>query len=77
MDPIHQPVQPFLRGQSAFIGRLREIVTVFDPLQEAGYSNLDKFIQVAGRDCQEFHSLQQRVRFVLRLLQYPLVESHP
>ncbi len=62
MDPDHQSVQPLLRGQAAFVGRLREIVTVFDSLQETGDSDLYKLVQVAGRDCQKLDPFQQRVR---------------
>ncbi len=76
-QPFTQPVQPFLWGQPTLIQRLRLVVPILNPLQHTRNPDLHELIQIACRNRQKLHPLQQRVRRVLGLFQNPLIESQP
>src|ERR1700730_9448365 len=50
---------------------------MLNPLQKTGHSHLDEFIEIVRRNCQELHSLQQRVPDVPRLFQHTPVKLQP
>src|SRR5580704_5399067 len=50
---------------------------MLDSLQKTRHAYLDKFVQIVRRDGQKFHSLQQRVPDVPRLLEHTPVELQP
>ena len=50
---------------------------VLDFLQETRNADLHKFVEVVGRDGQEFHAFKQWVTAILRFFKYALVEGHP
>ena len=49
----------------------------FQMLQQPGNPYLKELVQVARRDGQKLHPLQQRIALVLRLFQHATVESQP
>src|SRR5579864_1087216 len=72
----------FARHQLAlFLGgkRVRPRVNepVFNALQQAGYADFKKFIQITGSDGQKLDSLKKRVALVFSLLKHTSVESEP
>ena len=76
-EPVHvldDEIERLLRRQ-AIEARLR--VAVFNALQDAGYADFYEFIEIAGRDGQKLHALEQRVRLVLRLFEHPAIETQP
>ena len=54
--------------------RSRLGIAVLNSLQYSGHANLDKLIQIAGRDRQKLHPLQKRIRFILRFFQHTAVK---
>ena len=77
----HQVGDPLLnRGQLPT--RSQTLLTAvghagLDLTLEAGHADHVEFVEVAGRDRQETHPLQQGLARVLGLAQHPLVESQP
>jgi hypothetical protein len=57
--------------------RSRLGIAVFNPLQDAGDANLDELVQIAGRDGQKLHPLEERIGLVLGLLQHAAIEAEP
>src|SRR5207248_5478134 len=52
-------------------------ITIFDLLDKAGDSNLKKFVLVTGGDGKKLQALEQRVAFILGLLQHTTIEGQP
>jgi hypothetical protein len=46
-------------------------------LLDPGYPNLEKLIQVRAEDREEFHSLNERLSWILRLFQNASIELKP
>src|SRR5208282_434161 len=57
--------------------RTRFRVSVFNLLHQTRDPDLEKLVQVAGSNGQEFESLQNWIVFVLRFLEHTAVESQP
>ncbi len=71
---VHQltdTCQRLMRLQPIGAGQFAGEVDLF---LQAGDANLEELVEVAGKDQQEFEALEQRVRFVQRLLQHTDVE---
>ena len=62
-----------LRGDGQAIGA-GLIRAEFEPLLEAGHANLEKLIEIVGRDAQESEPLEQRHFLVERLREHAPVE---
>ena len=76
-QPLAQPVQPLLQRQPTLVGSLRLNVAILNPLQNSRHPDLDKLVQVARRDRQKFHPLQQRIALITSLLEDTVVEPQP
>ena len=77
MKFLPEAIQTFEQGQPTLIGGGGYCFSVFELLKVAGDANLDKFIEIAGCDGEEFSSLKRRIGRVLRLLEHPSVEEQP
>ena len=58
-------------------GGIRLLVPGAHLLLDAGHPHHEKFVQIGGRDSQEFASLQRRILLFVGLLQHPRVEVQP
>jgi hypothetical protein len=72
----------FLGQTLKLLGRRESVRTcqwipVFHLLEQPRYPHFNKFIEIAGRDREEFDSFEQRIAFVLCLFQNTPVESQP
>jgi hypothetical protein len=60
--------------ESVWTGKL---ISVFRLLQQSGYAHFNEFVEIAGGDGQKLNSLEQRIAFVLSLLQHAPIEGQP
>ena len=52
-------------------------MAVLDLLQKAGDANFDEFVEIARRDGEKFHALEDRIARIARFFQHALVELQP
>ena len=52
-------------------------IAVLHLLQDAGHAHLHELVQVARRDREKLHPLEQRISLIARLFQHSFVELHP
>ena len=52
-------------------------VAVFNPLQDSGYADLEKFIKIARGYRKKLQPLQRRIILIFRLFQHTPVEFEP
>ena len=52
-------------------------IPVLGLLHQAGKAHLDELVQIARGNAQKFHTLQERITWVTRLFENPLIELHP
>src|SRR5579862_4715080 len=50
---------------------------MLDFLQETGNADFHEFVQIVGRDGEEFHAFEEWILAVLGLLQNAVIECHP
>ena len=67
-------LQLFFGRQSVRTGKL---ISVFRLLQQPGYAHLNEFVEITGGDGQKLNSLEQRIAFVLSLLEHTPIEGQP
>ena len=53
------------------------VIAVFKLLQQSAHAHLEELVEIAGRDRQEFHPLQERIKRVLSFLQYAPIKIQP
>jgi hypothetical protein len=53
------------------------VVTLFKSLENGSEADFVEFVEVAGRDSEELHSLEQRIAFVLSFLQDAAIKGQP
>src|SRR5580700_3588961 len=74
MQFTHEALQLLIGRESVRTGQL---ITVFRLLQQSGYAHFNEFVEIAGRDGQKLDSLEQRIAFVLSLLEHAPIEGQP
>src|SRR2546425_1912828 len=72
----------FARDQVALFNQSQAIgtgfgIAIFNLLDKAGDSNLKKFVEIAGSYGKKLQALEQRVVFILGLLQHTTIEGQP
>ncbi len=72
----------FAGNQVALLLRAQSVRTgvnkaVFNPLEQAGYTDFKKLVEVTGSNGQELYPLQQRIGLIIGLFEHTLVEGQP
>ena len=74
VDPFDELGENFFLRAAIWAG---VAASLLDLLQEAGEAHLDELVEIARRDGQEFHAIEERVRRIARLFEHALVELQP